>query len=275
MERPGKTDVNPARENVTAFYSGVGWETDDAGVTEDALRFEDLRPSASSYAARTRSRVLRHLPASGERLLDVGSGPIQYPEYLELSRGFGQHYCVDLSPKALAGARSRIGEKGVFIQGDILDVDLPPATFDAVICQHVIYHIDRDLQEEAVRKLLRLVKPGAKVVLVYSNPRALAGRTWRLLKRALRLRAPRESPDSPAGGLYFFAHPLEWWNRFDDEAQVALYPWRSFASVHQRLLVPGNVLGSRLLDLLFGLEERFPNLFVRHFQYPIVVLQRR
>ena len=33
--------------------------------------------------------------------------------------------------------------------------------------------------------------------------------------------------------------------------------------------------GIKLLRWLFSLEDRFPNFFVRHFQYPMIVLTKR
>ncbi len=74
-------------ESVSRFYNEVGWETDGED-TEDAIRFEDLRDCAKEYVGKCRLRVLRHIPAEGENMLDMASGPIQYKEYLEYSKNF-------------------------------------------------------------------------------------------------------------------------------------------------------------------------------------------
>jgi SAM-dependent methyltransferase len=264
--------MNQPEQKAASFYSGVGWE-DIEGVTEDARRWEDLRPHAREYVSACRLRVLRHLPPAGERLLDMASGPIQYPEYLEYSRHFRQRFCVDLSAQALEKAKRRIGEHGVFLHGSFFDLPLDENFFDAAVSLHTIYHMDRTQQEQAVRKLVAVTKPGRPVVIVYSNPDTLVSLPFRLarrLKRFLLRRGGERDTD-----LYFHAHPVSWWQRFEDVAEVRLFAWRSFDALWQKRLVPNNALGTKLLRWLFWLEDRFPNFFVRHFQYPMIVLTKR
>ena len=74
--------------------------------------------------------------------------------------------------------------------------------------------------------------------------------------------------------LYGFTYPLSWWNRFEDEAEVKIFPWRSFYSHHQKMLIPNNKLGEKMFTLLYNLEEKFPNFFVKYFQYPMIVLKK-
>jgi hypothetical protein len=75
--------------------------------------------------------------------------------------------------------------------------------------------------------------------------------------------------------LYFHPHPVEWWNRFGDIACVKKLPWRSFDSTIQKRLIPNSPLGEKMFDVLFNLEERFPDFFVKHFQYPMIILTKR
>ena len=105
--------MNKAEKKVSKFYNKLGWET-DAGYTEDARRFEDLRESAKDYLFKCRCRVLKYIPKKGENILDMASGPIQYEEYLLYSKNFKKRYCVDLSSKALEDAK-KIGDHGVFM----------------------------------------------------------------------------------------------------------------------------------------------------------------
>jgi ubiquinone/menaquinone biosynthesis C-methylase UbiE len=277
--------MSTAEQKVAAFYENVGWES--AGtVTEDAKRYEDLRECAREYVSRCRLRVLRHIPPEGTNLLDMASGPIQYDEYLEYSKGYEKRYCVDLSAKALAAAEKRIGDHGVFLCGSFFDIgELRDDFFDCAISLHTIYHIDRDRQEEAVRKLIRLTRPGRPVIIVYTNPNTWIGSIesalyWLKPRRvAARLKrwVTRRSPAArrKQSDLYYYGHPLGWWNRFEDEAELRILPWRSFSSRHQKMFFPDNRLGRGMLRILFRLEERFPGFFVRHFQYPMIVLKRR
>ena len=262
-----------AEEIVSNFYNTVGWDIKN-GNSEDATRFEDLRSIASEYVSKCRLRVLQHIPNEGEKLLDMASGPIQYIEYMEFSRNFSEHHCVDLSKEALAIASKKLGAKGVMHHGSFFDLKFKESSFDCAISLHTIYHIDENLQEDAVRKLLGLVKPGANVIIVYSNPHTLISKlekfSWfaKFVNRKVVKYPPEET-------LYFYPHSLEWWSRFSDVSQVKIYPWRSLNSDHQKSIIPDNFFGRLSLKVLFKAEDAFPKTFARHFQYPMIVLKRK
>ena len=278
-----------ATRRVTTFYENVGWNIQE-GITEDARRWEDLRPYAREYVSKCRLRLLRHIPNAGENILDMASGPIQYDEYIKYSRGFCKRYCVDLSKEALRLARTKIGEHGVFLAGNFLEMDFDNDFFDCCISLHTIYHIHANKQEEAVRKLLRHAKVNAPVIIVYANPdrfRLVGTIFWRtarllvyplvLVRRALRQRAMNAKPvDADRGGLslYYFAHPLNWWQRFEDSASVQIYPWRSLTSDLQKKYFPDNVVGSSMFSMLFSLEDRAPKFFARWGCYPLIVMRK-
>ena len=81
------------KQEVQDFYNRVGWQEISEGVYQNAT-FEDLRPVARAYIHRCHLRVLRHLRQQGTFLLDAGSGPIQYPEYLEYSKKYSFEYVL-------------------------------------------------------------------------------------------------------------------------------------------------------------------------------------
>ena len=276
--------MTSAEEKVSKFYNKVGWETENE-ITEDANRFEDLRQSAAKYVSKCRLRVLRHLPKNGENILDMASGPIQYKEYLQFSKNFKKRYCVDLSSKALEDAKKKIGDHGKFLIGSFFDIPLEENFFDCAISLHTIYHIDKDKQEEAVRKLIKVTKPGHRIIIVYSNPSKVFKWGTRLItlpfliarkfkdlsKKILKKKGKKEDLE-----LYFYAYPISWWNRFHDvAADINIMPWRSLNSEIQKCLIPNNKIGEKMFDLIFSLEERFPNFFVKHFCYPMIVITKK
>lgn len=75
--------------------------------------------------------------------------------------------------------------------------------------------------------------------------------------------------------FYVYAHPIDWWDRFADVAEVRIYPWRSFTAYHQKVIFPDNELGKVMFDILYWLEDHLPNFFVRHFQYRMIVLAKK
>src|SRR5512135_432125 len=106
------------KQQVRQFYDQVGWQEQSDGFYQNAS-YEDLRPVSHEYIHKCHLRVLHHLNPSGKFLLDAGSGPIQYPEYLEYSHGYQHRVCADISIVALQEARKRIGNHGLFVVGDI------------------------------------------------------------------------------------------------------------------------------------------------------------
>jgi ubiquinone/menaquinone biosynthesis C-methylase UbiE len=267
---------NKAEKVVSKFYNTIGWESNE-GLTEDAKRWEDSREVAREYVSKCRLRVLRQIPSEGDKILDMASGPIQYPEYLKYSEKFKKRYCVDLSTSALAEALAKIGDHGVFLEGSFFDINLEENFFDCSISLHTIYHIDKDMQEKAVRKLLYVTKPGKPIIVVYSNPNTLISLPSRLIRSAKNFLScknlGRDLESNSA--LYFYQHPNDWWRRFEDIATVKMYPWRSFAANFTKLFVPNNTFGKKILDVILNLEDRFPNFFVKYFQYQMIVLIKK
>ena len=261
-----------AEKVVSKFYNGEGWRS-YKGNTNDARRWEDLREYSQEYVSRCRKRLLSFIPKQGKRILDMASGPIQYPEYLEYSKNFEKRYCIDLSLKALELARDKIGDHGVFLHGSFFDLDIEDNFFDCSISMHTIYHMDREKQEDAVRKLLRITKQGKPIIIVYSNPKtiiSLPNRILRFIKGFIG--GKKLGENKPV--LYFYAHPISWWFRFSNVASVEILPWRSFAANFQKVIIPNNMFGKILLRFIYTLEKKFPNFFVKNFQYPMVILKK-
>lgn len=263
--------MKKAEEKVSSFYNGKGWDSLN-GITEDAKQFEDLRECSKEYLKKCRMRVLDHIPKEGEFLLDMASGPIQYPEYLDYSKGFLKRYCVDLSKKALIDAEKKIGSHGVFINKSLFDIDFKENFFDAVISLHTIYHIDANQQKDAVLKLINSVKTGKPVVIVYSNPNTIRDKISKVINRLKYFSNKRKNITDE---LYFYRHNNSWWYQFENVGNVDLYPWRSLSGEDLRSIIPNNILGRNILNFIFYLESKFPKLFTSYFQYPMVVIRKK
>lgn len=265
-----------AEESVSKFYNSVGWAT-DGNNTEDAKRFEDLRKYTQKYAKKTRNLVMDFIPESGGYILDMASGPIQYKEYLNYSKNFEKRWCVDLSKDALNMAEKRIGDHGVFLHGSFFLLPFDDDFFDCSISLHTIYHMAKEKQEEAVRKLIRITKSGKPIIIIYSNPDVFWNsslfRKLGLLKGERRTHIDKNS-QVRKNTLYFDPHPLSWWDRFTDQAELKIVPWRSFGPAAQKKIIPNNWVGKKMLDVLFSLERTFPKFFVKHFTYPMIILTK-
>jgi hypothetical protein len=75
------------KQQVRQFYDEIGWQEIGEGVYQNA-RYEDLRPVSWEYIHKCHLRVGRYLSPNGRFMLDAGSGPIQYPEYLDYGKDY-------------------------------------------------------------------------------------------------------------------------------------------------------------------------------------------
>lgn len=270
--------MDKAEQSLLDYYGTVGWQEDlDTQTTADAKRFEDLREHSRDYVSKCRLRVLQYIPKKGVNMLDMASGPIQFPEYLTYSKNFEKRYCVDLSAMALERARKKIGSHGVFLHGNFFDLDLKDNFFDCTLSLQTIFHIAKEKQEQAVRRLIQITKPNRPVIVVYSNPDSI--RKYLALPVYLATKAKHLwlhlQGQEPKRSLYFHAHPNRWWYRFKDVAEVKIEPCRLFDSHLQKVLIPNNRLGAKILAFIFKLEDRFPKFFVRFGQYPLIILTKK
>ena len=270
--------MKSAEQILSKYYNNDGWDTFD-GVTEDARRWEDLRICAVEYLTKCRLRVLDHIPEFGENILDMASGPIQYPEYLAYSSKFKKRYCVDLSKKALDAAKKKIGDHGEYFHGNFLKLEFPKNFFDCVISLHTIYHIDQSQQEEAVHKMLELVKPNKPVIIVYSNPYSLENIIFNPIKYFIKLtfyfKNKILNKKIKKNQFYFKPFNLLWWYRFKKKGKITLKTWRSFSVRTQKIFFPNNIFGKLLFKFLYFFEERLPILSLLLATYPMIIIEKR
>jgi SAM-dependent methyltransferase len=93
------------------------------------------------------------------RVLDAGAGRGDYAAVLPVP----EVVCVDQSEAAVAAARARGLDAHV---ADIAALPFPDGTFDAVICNHVLYHLpDR---ARGISELARVLRPGGRFVGIYN-----------------------------------------------------------------------------------------------------------
>jgi hypothetical protein len=167
------------------------------------------------------------------------------------------------------------------LHGSFFDISLEENFFDCSVSLHTIYHIDKDKQEEAVRKLIKITKLGKPVIIVYSNPNTLMSRLRLTLLSCVPrkvkdfIKSFRKTGDNNTVDLYFHPHPIEWWDRFNDSASVRVLPWRSFTADTQKKLMPDNNIGKKMFDILYYLEDRYPVFFVKYFTYPMIILTKK
>ncbi len=262
------------QNGVQEFYEEFGW-THVGNDTNDALLNENLSEVASIYTRKVRLRVKENIGA-GFTILDVGSGPIQYEEYLAYSDNFQKRICVDLSKRALVEAERKLGSRGVYLQGDYLQMtELHARLLDGATLVNVLYHVEKDLQEVMVNTILGSLNRGARLVVVYSNPWSFSSimtRSALFVKRnvAKHLRRSAEASKNP---IYFYRHNVNFWNRFNNVANVHLKAWRSFDPSIEKVIFREKLFGKYLLEILFKLEGF--KFWARIAEYQLIVLEKK
>lgn len=280
------------KKEIGQFYDQIGWQLEGDGVYQNA-RYEDLRPVSAEYIHRCHMRVKRHIAPSGDFLLDAGSGPVQYDEYLTYSQDYRYRVCMDLSVVALQEARKRLGEKGIYINADIANLPFKDDTFDGIVSLHTIHHVPIEEKVGVYKGLQRVLKPGRSMVTVDGWAEVPLGKIMDFLMRvANRLRrwTGKEAPKMPTdvqangqsgsgaklpSGTFVLKTSAKWFHSvMKDQLPYEIRVWRSVSVKFLRSVIQPEWGGRFWLKILYRLEEWFPHYFGEKGQYPLIIIKK-
>jgi ubiquinone/menaquinone biosynthesis C-methylase UbiE len=113
----------------------------------------------------------------GLRVLEIGCGRGGFARYLA-DRG-ADLVAADFSPAAVEITNRLLAdqERASAVVADVEELQFEDDSFDLVISLDTVEHVPRP--EQAVRELVRVTRPGAKVIITTSNYLGLIG-LWRL-----------------------------------------------------------------------------------------------
>ena len=284
VEKKTEYFIKKEKKQVQEFYDQIGWKKGEEEQFVDALKFEDLREVSKDYIQQCHLRVNRYLNPGGKYLLDVASGPIQYPEYLTYSSNYEARICVDISILALKEAKKKLGEKGIYILGDITNLPFEDNSIDGVVSLHTIYHVPEDEQGKAFEEIYRVLSPGCSAAIIYQwenpLPMYLPVLPFRVISKILReskslmKRTLEKSPKTSGTGLYCKSHNYQWFAKQKWDFDFELVVWRTLSVPFMRTFIHRYLLGKQFLNLIYWLEERYPYIMARLGQYPIFVINK-
>jgi ubiquinone/menaquinone biosynthesis C-methylase UbiE len=146
--------------------------------------------------------------ANGVRVLDIASGP-GYAAFAAAERG-AEVVAIDFSPAMVALAKESHPQID-FREGDAQALDLPDASFDAVVINFGILHCEKP--ELALREAGRVLRSGGRLgFTVWANPQKAAA--FGMVLEAVQAFGDVAAPSLPAGPSIF---------RFSDDAEC----WRT------------------------------------------------
>lgn len=98
----------------------------------------------------------------GVRVLDVGTGTGNLA--LVLARRGAQVMAVEPSAEMRQVAQAKLGHIPV-LEGQFLALPLPDGSQDAVVSTYAFHHLDDERKALGARELLRVLRPGGRIVL--------------------------------------------------------------------------------------------------------------
>lgn len=276
------TDAD-ANKATRAFYDDVGWGKDASGLYNDTAKFVDTRKAPLEFTRACMRRLKKHFGKGGQFLLDAGCGPIPHDELLEYGEKFEKRVCVDLSAAALAEAQRKLGDRGVYLQGDLTNLPIETGSVDAAMCYHVIYQLPANLQATAFTELWRVLKPGGVAVVVYNWPRPKL--PWRIRRIAgvllgkghgapARAAANSNTPSAEGSQPDHNLLSLEW---FESQKWPFRYSFDTYRVVSNGLMsdaIPNNWKGAAFLKGLMLFQRLAPKYCGRHGEMPAIIIHK-
>lgn len=146
-------------------------------MNKDIIFFDNCADTWDS-SRRTNPKILEQLltlaqiPTSA-KVLDVGSGTGVLLPYLRSAVGAeGKITAVDFSEKMLAKAQEKFSKFNnlEFCVGDILEMELPKAAYDVVICLNFFPHLHTH-KEEFICKMKDVLKNEGRLIIMHDISR--------------------------------------------------------------------------------------------------------
>jgi ubiquinone/menaquinone biosynthesis C-methylase UbiE len=267
---------------VKNFYDNRGWHTTEKGDYEDADIFEDLRPFAQEYLTKCHNRVSRYLNPSGKFMMDAASGALQFKEYLQYSENYQYRICVDLSFQGLLECKRKLGNKAICLLCDMTNLPVKDSMIDGFISLNTIYHIPKDEQVKAITELYRVMMSKGKGVVVYDwykhspwmNISLLPFRGYEFIRNRIKSIFSRAAgKGEPLKMLYFYAHNYDYFKK-NLNIPFKLVCWRSISVPFMKTYLHAGLMGKKILDRIYEMEEKDPEKCGLQGEYPMFVFEK-
>lgn len=217
-------------------------------------------------------------------------------------QNYKHRLCADIAFAPLPLAKEALGGHAICAQVDVTQIPFADDSVDSILCAHVLYHVPADEQAKAILELYRILKPGGRLIIIYTWPRSFMDRLgihlnprvilpkipgmrwiWRTFfrKRILGTEetentqnqddaAPKHPP------LYFSPHPYSWFKHTFKDAPFTL-KFRCCQAVglpFSNAFVPNHKTGKLLLRFIALLEDCFPHIMARLGTYPFIIIDK-
>ena len=134
---------------------------------EQTSRRMEAMYTSPDVIARRRAVMEALAPRSGERIIDIGSGPgLMAAELADAVSERGKVCGVDSSQDMITLSSARLGNRPWldFRVADATTLPYPDRSFDAAVCVQVLEYVQNI--ENALSELYRVLRPGGRAVIV-------------------------------------------------------------------------------------------------------------
>src|SRR5581483_7492091 len=136
-------------------------------VFDDVAKYLAVRQFDVRLRTETVKKFAEGLPC--QHILDIGCGDGSISLPLLSSRN--RLTLLDLSERMLSAARSkvppRLRDRVEIRNGDFMEVCLPPASFDLVVCLGVMAHVDSP--DTFLARIAEVIKPGGSLIIEFTD----------------------------------------------------------------------------------------------------------
>ena len=185
------------------------------------------KADAIPHRSEGESMVLELLPASMERVLDLGAGDGRLLAFVKTHKSVRQGIGLDFSPTMLQQAQERFwDDPSVEIIEHDLNKKLPvEGPFDAIVSSFAIHHVSDERKRSLYREIFELLAPGG----VFCNLEHVASPTQKLHEdfyRALGSSVEHEDPSNQCTGV---EEQLNWMRKIGFSDVDCFWKWRELA----------------------------------------------
>ncbi|HLK26973.1 MAG TPA: class I SAM-dependent methyltransferase [Puia sp.] len=276
-------EMHSDKQRIFNYYNSINYhEFEGQQIFSDAEKFVDFRSFALEYTQHGFSNVRQYIHQSGKYFVDAGCGSVAFKEYIFLAEGFDCRICVDISAKALMQAQKNLAkynQHGIFICADITNLPLKENIADAVISQHVLFHVQKKLQLTAMKEMLRIAKPETKIAIVYdwfyhSLLMNLTLGPFQLYRIVRHYAGKVYARIFKKNKLYFYAHSRKWFYKNNPGKKMDIYVWRSINKHFSDIYIHEKLGGRKLINYIRKMEKKYPEKMGRIGEYPVIVIEK-
>ena len=204
----------------------------DVNLWPSAAHALDYLSKADSLPHRTEgeSELLRCLPGSVSRVLDLGSGDGRLLSLVKLEHNNATAVALDFSPAMLERLRNRFADDAsVKVVVHDLDNPLPAGLgmFDSVVSSFAIHHLTHERKRTLYHEVYQLLEPGG----VFCNLEHVSSPTLLLHHEFLAAISYRPEEEDPSNKLLDVETQLNWLREIGFQNVDCLWKWRELALI--------------------------------------------